>query len=96
MAVPVLWRTKKQRYSLRGEVCPECARAVFPPRAVCPYCHQPMEERMTNHQARQESMQPARTEKSSVQEKVKEQELHFYFTLTQNHGIGIQVASGDD
>jgi uncharacterized OB-fold protein len=42
MAVPNLWRTKKQRYSLQGDVCVHCARAVFPPREVCPHCHKPM------------------------------------------------------
>ena len=41
MAIPVLWRTKKARYSLQGEVCPECARLVFPPRQLCPYCGRP-------------------------------------------------------
>ena len=38
MAIPILWRTKKERYSLQSEVCPECERAVFPPRRLCPYC----------------------------------------------------------
>ena len=38
MAIPVLWRTKHARYSLQGEVCPECTRLVFPPRRLCPYC----------------------------------------------------------
>ena len=42
MAVPNLWRTKKQRYRLQADVCPTCTSAVFPPRAVCPCCHQPM------------------------------------------------------
>jgi uncharacterized OB-fold protein len=42
MAVPNLWRTKKQRYSLQGDVCVHCERAVFPPREVCPHCHKPM------------------------------------------------------
>jgi uncharacterized OB-fold protein len=42
MAVPNLWRTKKQRYSLQGDVCIHCERAVFPPREVCPHCHKPM------------------------------------------------------
>lgn len=42
MAVPVLWRTQKQRYSLQAEVCPHCSSAVFPSRSVCPYCRQPM------------------------------------------------------
>ncbi len=39
MAVPIFWRNKKQRYSLQGDVCPECNQAIFPPREVCPYCH---------------------------------------------------------
>jgi uncharacterized OB-fold protein len=42
MAIPNLWRTKKQRYSLQGDVCVHCTRAVFPPREVCPHCHKPM------------------------------------------------------
>ena len=42
MAIPNLWRTKKQRYSLQGEVCVHCAAAVFPPREICPHCHKPM------------------------------------------------------
>lgn len=32
------WRTRRQRYSLMGEVCPHCAKNIFPPRDVCPYC----------------------------------------------------------
>ena len=43
MAIPNLWRTKKQRYSLQGDVCVHCERAVFPPREVCPHCHKPMQ-----------------------------------------------------
>jgi uncharacterized OB-fold protein len=38
MGIPVLWRSQKERYSLQGEVCPACDRAVFPPRRFCPYC----------------------------------------------------------
>lgn len=38
MAIPVMWRNKKARYSLQGDLCQECARLVFPPRRVCPYC----------------------------------------------------------
>ena len=38
MAVPNLWRTKKQRYSLQGEVCTQCATVMFPPRQICPHC----------------------------------------------------------
>lgn len=44
MAVPNLWRTKKQRYRLQAEVCPTCTTAVFPPREICPSCRQPMEQ----------------------------------------------------
>jgi uncharacterized OB-fold protein len=40
MAVPNLWRTKKQRYSLQGEVCTRCATVMFPPRQICPHCAQ--------------------------------------------------------
>lgn len=43
MAVPNLWRTKKQRYSLQGDVCVHCAQMVFPPREVCPHCNKPMQ-----------------------------------------------------
>lgn len=39
MAVPIYWRNKKQRYSLQGDMCPECGQAIFPPREVCPFCH---------------------------------------------------------
>ncbi len=44
MAVPNLWRTKKQRYSLHGEVCGNCSQVAFPPREICPYCHKPMQQ----------------------------------------------------
>ena len=44
MAVPNLWRTKKQRYSLQGEMCPACSQAVFPPREICPHCGRSMHE----------------------------------------------------
>ena len=47
MAVPNLWRTKKQRYSLHGEICNHCSNAVFPPREVCPHCHKPMQSAPT-------------------------------------------------
>jgi uncharacterized OB-fold protein len=36
--VPGNWRTRKQRYSLRAEVCEVCDNTIFPPRDVCPYC----------------------------------------------------------
>lgn len=44
MAIPNMWRTKKQRYNLQGDVCKHCAQAVFPPRQICPHCHKPMQE----------------------------------------------------
>lgn len=40
MGIASAWRTKQQRYSLRGEVCPDCHQAIFPPRDVCPHCSQ--------------------------------------------------------
>ena len=41
MFVPSSWRTRHQRYSLIGEVCPACDKHIFPPRDVCPHCDQP-------------------------------------------------------
>ena len=35
------WRTRKQRLSLVGEVCPRCGAKLFPPRDVCPKCNGP-------------------------------------------------------
>ncbi len=32
------WRLRKQRYALKGEVCPHCGAKLFPPRDVCPHC----------------------------------------------------------
>jgi uncharacterized OB-fold protein len=54
MAIPILWRTKKERYSLQGEVCPECSRLVFPPRRLCPYCGQAAHAGKTNETPRYE------------------------------------------
>lgn len=34
------WRVRAQRYQLRGEVCECCGEHLFPPRDVCPACHQ--------------------------------------------------------
>jgi len=51
MAVPVLWRTQKQRYALQAATCPHCTSAVFPPRAACPYCKQPMAVRIQKQPA---------------------------------------------
>jgi uncharacterized OB-fold protein len=38
MQVSRHWRLKKQRYSLVGEVCPNCEEKIFPPRDICPDC----------------------------------------------------------
>jgi uncharacterized OB-fold protein len=38
MAIPNIWRTKKQRYSLEGTVCPTCSVTIFPPRKQCLHC----------------------------------------------------------
>jgi uncharacterized OB-fold protein len=38
--IPSHWRLKKQRYALVGEVCPHCEVKLFPPRDVCPNCHE--------------------------------------------------------
>ena len=35
------WRTREQRLSLKGEVCPNCGAKLFPPRDVCPACGGP-------------------------------------------------------
>ena len=35
------WRLRVQRYKLVGEVCEECGSKLFPPRDVCPTCHEP-------------------------------------------------------
>ncbi|HHX65834.1 MAG TPA: Zn-ribbon domain-containing OB-fold protein [Chloroflexi bacterium] len=35
------WRTRKERLSLVGEVCPHCGAKLFPPRDVCPKCKGP-------------------------------------------------------
>lgn len=32
------WRLRQQRYSLVGEVCPNCDYKIFPPRDICPNC----------------------------------------------------------
>lgn len=38
------WRLKGQRYRLEGEVCDHCGAKIFPPRDICPDCHQPAKE----------------------------------------------------
>lgn len=35
------WRLRGQRYRLEGEICDHCGSAIFPPRDICPECHQP-------------------------------------------------------
>ena len=44
MDIPRHWRLKSQRYSLIGEVCPNCDAKLFPPRDVCPECGGPAKE----------------------------------------------------
>ena len=36
--IPRHWRLRQQRYSLVGEVCPDCETKIFPPRDICPDC----------------------------------------------------------
>ncbi len=43
MSLPAVWRTRKQRYALMGEVCPKCGFKIFPPRDFCPECSKPAE-----------------------------------------------------
>lgn len=38
------WRTRRQRLSLTGEVCPHCQAKLYPPRDVCPKCGGPAKE----------------------------------------------------
>jgi hypothetical protein len=47
MAIPNLWRTKKQRYSLQADVCVHCDKIMFPPREVCPHCHKAARQKAT-------------------------------------------------
>ncbi len=41
MSLPAVWRTKKQRYALVGEICKKCGAKIFPPRDICPECSKP-------------------------------------------------------
>ena len=41
MEVSRHWRLNKERYSLVGEVCPNCGIKLFPPRDVCLECAAP-------------------------------------------------------
>lgn len=83
MAVPVLWRTQKQRYSLQAEVCPHCSSAVFPPRTVCPYCRQTMTELAVPALARS-------AEIASVQTR------GFLFTMPAAATNAVVAVAGDD
>jgi uncharacterized protein len=47
MEVPRYWRQRKQRYSMVGEICPDCKSHVFPPRDVCPYCSETNRQSVT-------------------------------------------------
>ncbi|MCD6518567.1 MAG: Zn-ribbon domain-containing OB-fold protein [Anaerolineae bacterium] len=41
MDISAYWRTRKQRLSLTGEICPHCGAKLFPPRDICPHCGKP-------------------------------------------------------
>lgn len=47
MEVSRHWRLKTQRYSLVGEICPNCGVKLFPPRDVCLECEAPAKELFT-------------------------------------------------
>jgi len=38
MTIPNIWRTKGERYQLRGAVCNTCSTPLFPTRHTCPSC----------------------------------------------------------
>jgi uncharacterized OB-fold protein len=38
MEIPRHWRLQRQRYTLTGEICPNCDIKIFPDRDVCPDC----------------------------------------------------------
>jgi uncharacterized OB-fold protein len=44
MGIPQFWRLQRQNYRLVGEVCNRCGNKIFPPRDVCPECHEPAYE----------------------------------------------------
>lgn len=59
MAIPNLWRTKKQRYSLQGAQCPACQHTFFPPRQVCPHCsHDTAAPEASHHDEARSTVQP--------------------------------------
>ncbi len=47
MGIPQYWRLQRQNYKLIGEICTHCGVKLFPPRDVCPECHQPAHEPYT-------------------------------------------------
>ncbi len=47
MEVSRHWRLRTQRYSLVGEICPNCGVKLFPPRDVCLECEAPAKELFT-------------------------------------------------
>ncbi|MBC7238164.1 MAG: Zn-ribbon domain-containing OB-fold protein [Chloroflexi bacterium] len=47
MTLPSYWRTRDQRLSLVGEICPHCAARLFPPRDVCPECGGAAKQRLS-------------------------------------------------
>ena len=47
MGIPQYWRLQRQNYQLVGEMCGNCGAKLFPPRDVCPECHQPAHEPYT-------------------------------------------------
>ena len=47
MGIPQFWRLQSQNYKLVGEMCKRCGNRIFPPRDVCPECHEPAYEPYT-------------------------------------------------
>ncbi|MFH1929248.1 MAG: Zn-ribbon domain-containing OB-fold protein [Chloroflexota bacterium] len=44
MRLSANWRQRRQRLALTGEECKVCGARLFPPRDVCPHCHEPAYE----------------------------------------------------
>ena len=44
MGLSTHWRRRRQLLSLNGEICGTCGARLFPPRDVCPRCHEPAYE----------------------------------------------------
>ena len=38
-AIPQIWKSQRQRYTLTGQVCRRCGHLSLSPRVVCPQCH---------------------------------------------------------